>query len=55
MQNWADLIGQRVWCAEHGRRESKLVTDLTEYERLIWEEVVMQATGARTLVFEPLT
>ena len=54
MQTWADLIGQRVWDVEHGRRTSKLVTDLTEYERVVWEEVVVQATGARILVFDPL-
>ena len=54
LQTWADLTGLRVWSVKHGRRESKLITDLTEYERVVWEDVVMQAAGARTLFFEPL-
>lgn len=46
---WAESLTGRVWRAERTRRGPKLVTDLTEYERLMWEE--LSAQGAPTLNF----
>ncbi|WP_424949764.1 hypothetical protein [Deinococcus sp.] len=49
---WAEALAGRVWRAEHARGATRLVTDLTEYERLTWEELA--AVGTPTLNFEPL-
>ena len=49
---WADSLGQRLWRAETGKSGMKLVTDLTEYERVLWEEAT--AAGGLTLKFDLL-
>ena len=46
---WAESLAGRIWRTESGRggprvSGGRLVTDLTEYERLLWEEL---AAGQR--------
>lgn len=47
---WAESLGNRSWRVESVKGGQKLVTDLTEYQRLMWEELSVQ--GAPTLNFE---
>ena len=49
---WAASLSGRVWTVSKARTELLLSTDLTEYERLIWEESA--AEGVPTLAFKPL-
>ncbi|GGJ75508.1 hypothetical protein [Deinococcus aquiradiocola] len=49
---WAEALGTREWRTEAGKGGPALVTDLTEYERLQWEELA--AGRALTLTFQPL-
>ena len=48
---WAESVANRIWRAETTRGGLQLVTDQTEYQRLMWEELAAQ--GAPTLKFEP--
>ncbi len=48
---WAEQLSGRVWRAETGRGGPRLATDLTEYERVLWEEAAAQP--GLTLTFEP--
>ena len=50
--DWGSGLNGRVWRTESGKAGPRLVTDLTEYERLRWEELAVQ--GAPTLEFELL-
>ena len=55
---WAEGLGGRVWRTEKGKSGSgaaknRLVTDLTEYERVLWEELAA-GTEHPTLRFEAL-
>lgn len=52
VSDWAASLSGRAWKTGKTRAGSVLSTDLTEYERLIWEESAAQATP--TLAFEPL-
>jgi hypothetical protein len=52
IKDWASGLNGRVWRSESGRAGPRLVTDLTEYERLRWEELAVQ--GAPMLEFELL-
>ncbi|WP_407568724.1 hypothetical protein [Deinococcus altitudinis] len=47
---WAESLANRVWWTENARGLPKLVTDLTEYQRLMWEELTAQSDP--TLHFE---
>ena len=47
---WAESLANRVWWTEKARGVPKLVTDLTEYQRLMWEELAAQ--GEPVLNFE---
>ncbi|MGY2894959.1 hypothetical protein [Deinococcus sp. UYEF24] len=47
---WAESLANRAWWTENARGGSKLVTDLTEYQRLMWEELAAQSEP--TLKFE---
>ena len=50
---WARELVGRVWRVQAGRTGPRLVTDLTEYERVLWEEL---AAGQRpTLEFEAVS
>ncbi len=49
---WAADLGGRVWQTQTGKAGHRLVTDLTEYERLRWEELVAQ--GGLALEFGAL-
>ena len=49
---WAAELGGRVWQTRNGKAGPRLITDLTEYERLRWEELVAQ--GGPTLEFGAL-
>ena len=46
---WAESLANRAWWTEKARGAPNLVTDLTEYQRLIWEELA--AEGEPTLNF----
>ena len=47
---WAESLANRAWWTEDARGVPKLVTDLTEYQRLMWEELAAQ--GDPVLSFE---
>ena len=52
---WSRELAGRVWRVQAGKAGPRLVTDLTEYERVLWEELVAggRAAGGRlTLEFE---
>ena len=50
---WAEGLGGRVWHSVDKKGELRLVTDLTEYERVLWEELAARGQGP-TLEFEAL-
>ncbi len=49
---WTRELAGRVWRVQAGRAGPRLVTDLTEYERVLWEELV--AVQRPTLEFKAL-
>lgn len=49
---WAASLSGRPWTVSRTRTALLLSTDLTEYERLTWEESAAQSVP--TLAFEPL-
>ena len=52
---WTRELAGRVWRTQAGKTGTRLVTDLTEYERVLWEELAAgeRAAGGRlTLEFE---
>ncbi len=50
---WAEGLGGRMWRSVDQKGELRLVTDLTEYERELWEELA--AIQKPTLEFELVT
>jgi len=52
VSGWAESLSGRLWTASKTRAGSSLSTDLTEYERLIWEELAAEKTP--TLAFTPV-
>lgn len=50
---WTRELAGRVWQVRAGRTGPRLVTDLTEYERVLWEELV--AVERPMLEFELVT
>ena len=50
---WATELAGRIWRVQTGKAGPRLVTDLTEYERVLWEELT--AATRPTLGFELVT
>jgi hypothetical protein len=48
---WAEELGDRTWRVQQSKRGPTLTTDLTEYERVLWEEL---APSRPELRFEAL-